>query len=243
MKRQAILIGRTGAANPLAGVNVDLAAYEAFLKSPIGGAWNDEEIKPLLDKGSFVIYKALDDVPEDTFCLVVYAGHAHTNDAGQLVLDIPGGPIYTNENLRTKAALQLTILDCCRDSLRILPPSFPMKLVESAAALDPGACRNEFEHQLVLAKRGHVEILSCSANEKSIEFKQVGGLYSKTLLDEATAWASTTSRGASSTFLSIGMAHSRAAPVVVQSSGRKQHPVVSSKPMNLEMTIPFAVLA
>lgn len=243
MKRHAILIGRTGITNPLAGVEVDLNAYSNFLKSPIGGAWSESEITQLLDKGPFVVHKALNEVPEDAYCLVVYAGHAHTDDNGRLVLDIPGGPTFTNESLRTKASLQLTILDCCRDSQQLLPSKFPMKLVEGATVLNPSRSRAAFEHQLRLAGTGHVEIHSCAANEKSLDFSKSGGLYSQALLNQVTIWAATASRGPTPTFLAIGKAHADAVPVVTQSSGQEQHPKISSDQTDLEMRIPFAVVA
>ena len=79
MTRKAIMIGSPGPRNSatyLKGVDTDLHHFVSFLKSPVGGSWEDEETAGLYNCQSEDLIELFQSTNTD-FLLVYFSGHGH----------------------------------------------------------------------------------------------------------------------------------------------------------------------
>ena len=76
MKRRAILIESSNVTghDDLPGARVDVTNWRNFLKSDLGGAWEDSEIVTLRKPASQEVDLQLN-AGADGYCLVAYSGH------------------------------------------------------------------------------------------------------------------------------------------------------------------------
>jgi hypothetical protein len=112
MKRKALLIGNT---DGLPGVKNDLVNFSEFLKSNIGGAWNDGEIeiKQNVAKSDLQTRLAVMKLQSFDYSIVLFSGHGGFKRTTLLQLNERGETI-DDSALKGLSTRQLSIFDCCR---------------------------------------------------------------------------------------------------------------------------------
>lgn len=212
MQRFAIVIGDNRASTPvLNGVNVDVQNMEAFLRSPRGGAWNDDEILlwpvPELEAVRTELKRARSTYD---YLLIYFAGHGE-NDGRSYVWLNARQAIYVDELAEVSPyarAQRVTVIsDACRKFVHMPedPPlkgaSGPGSDVGGVAATTPAyrqyraSCRDAFSGWLQAAPPGTLTAYSCSRGEKAGD-TPLGGVYSRKLLRRARFWADGEADGA-----------------------------------------------
>jgi len=121
MNRLAIIIGSPSspktpeAGKYLKGVKTDVENIYGFLRSSIGGSWQENELKifsPNPNYSDVLPYlKACKDVD---FAFVYFSGHGYTDtsDKGRVLFNPSQAPYI--KYLATRAKRQITIIDACR---------------------------------------------------------------------------------------------------------------------------------
>lgn len=238
MKRKAILIESSNVAGQteLPGARVDVENWKNFLRSDLGGAWNDSEIITLHKPVSLELAQYLK-TDADCYCFVAFSGHGCD---GHVVLNESwvneGFPIIS---LRPKGNKGTLIVDSCRGLSEAINFSFDAKMAFSnssghAVALNArrgqptifassqelnervllnraGAVikpRQKWEEALNTSSNGIVEMLACSKGEGAGEDPSAGGYYTSLLLQSADIWQES---GTTTTIHSTKDAHDYAA--------------------------------
>lgn len=217
MTRKAILIESSNVKGhtELPGARVDLDNWKSFLKSDLGGAWNDSEIVPLRKPFSAEIENALN-VDSDCYCFVTFSGHGRE---GSVVLNdhYENFPIHL---LRPKSKKGTLIVDSCRGLSRgrTIPLSaaaaFANENLGRRVALNSkygmatefaGASeiseakllknvilrvknRERLDEAVSGKSDGVVEMLACSKGQAAQEDASAGGFYTSLLLQSADLW-------------------------------------------------------
>jgi len=217
MKRKAILIEASDVIglNNLPGARVDVNNWKSFLKSDLGGAWDDAEIVSLNKPQSAVLDKALT-VEPDCYTFVAYSGHGSD---GSVVLNeawINTG--YSTTKLKPKSNKGTLIIDSCRGVSEAKRYSFTKTAFANesahAVALNASmgrsvvfASAHELDERLILNRAGYVirprqiweesikrslagivEMLACSKGQAAEEDPAAGGYYTSLLMQSADLW-------------------------------------------------------
>ena len=247
MKRKALIIGNpgeTGAQNYCQGVNRDLDNYPAFLKQPLGGAWEASEITVLLRPTVSQVRTALADVKAAEYGVVIFAGHAYADVRRNTILELRRSEEMNSLELRAGAPKQTLILDCCR---KLAQEQVLKRLVEAmekkAAVLNRADCRKYYDIQIDRCPTGIAVMWGCAVGETAGDDASNGGYYSTGLLEGASEWArsSNTDPQKNVERWSVVQAHDAAATYVRQRSGGRQTPVLE-KPRS-DPYFPFAIIA
>ena len=219
MTRKAILIESSDVVGErdLPGARVDIANWENFLKSDLGGAWEQSEIVTLHKPTSIDVQHYLD-AGKDHYCFVAFSGHGCD---GTVVLNenwINNG--YPISNLKPKGDQGTLILDSCRGVTDAMLYSF--SATQYAFANDAGhavalnarygrsvqfASAQEMTESLILKRagivnksrekwddalrtksKGLVEMLACAKGQTAGENPSAGGYYTSLLLQSADLW-------------------------------------------------------
>src|SRR6185503_7563070 len=118
MIRKALIIGspgNRGTDDYLPGVVSDLTNYRAFLQSPEGGAWDDGEIKTLLEPKRDDLALGILLIQRANFGMIIFSGHGrHSSVENTTILRISDGLEYKERDLIGLAKKEILILDCCR---------------------------------------------------------------------------------------------------------------------------------
>jgi hypothetical protein len=211
MKRKAILIESSNVSGEtdLPGARVDQKNWENFLKSELGGAWEDYEITTLSKPYCSDVEKLLEE-NKDKYCFVAFSGHGC--DGSVALNDIwKSCPLARIKPRGEKGTL---IVDSCRGVEVAVQHNFSAKQVLIANA-DRGrsvvanARRGELtkfssEASVILEKRyahsaiwrlellksnnGIVQMLACAKGEGAGEDPRAGGYYTSLLLQSADLW-------------------------------------------------------
>ncbi len=205
MKRKAILIESSNVKNQteLPGARVDIANWKNFLKSDLGGAWEDSEIITLNKPYSSDVEENLKN-HSDGYCFVAFSGHGCD---GSVVLNdhIDNFPVGS---LKPKGSQGTLVIDSCRGLSEAINFSFDAKLAfanESAHAVALNArlgrsvifassselskrltllqagvvskFREKWEEHIKKNSNGIVEMVACSKGEAAGEDPLAGGYY------------------------------------------------------------------
>jgi hypothetical protein len=249
MKRKALLIGGPGMRgrdNYLPGVEKDLANYGAFLKTPLGGTWQPEEINSLLSPSKDEVNTAIGALKNVDYSFVVFTGHGfHGKSADETHVELRPGVEMNSIHLRTGAPKHTLILDCCRV---VSKERITEALVKAAAdrqlvTLNPSECRKYFDLRISRCAKGLVVIHACGKDETATENENNGGYYSHELIRGAINWRNEKNIDTSDSLSirSIVRAHEGAADRVKKLTGGRQNPEID-KPRT-EIHFPFAVIA
>src|ERR1700683_71941 len=125
MIRRALIIGHPGTPgkeNYCQGVIRDVANYKSYLKSPLGGMWNEEEINVLDQPNKHIANLCIGMLHQYDYTMTIFCGHGyHSNERSSTILELKPDTDYIDSlALRRGAAKHTLILDCCR---RIERPS------------------------------------------------------------------------------------------------------------------------
>lgn len=237
MKRAALLIG--GLDEDLIGVEADLGNFQAFLRSPAGGAWNASELTILRNPGALQVDVHLSLLKSADYSFVVFAGHGDHHD-GSTRVQLKEGVVISADKLKVGAPKHTLVVDCCRIVTRRTNIAVEALLEKAeSAGLAPSVARAAFDAEVTKCSGGLVTMYSCAVGEGAGEGSD-GGYYSRSLVDGARNWARA-SRGTGDNYkcLSVFDVHNLAEPAVLRLSGNRQHPKIEkprSKPY-----FPFAI--
>lgn len=198
MKRRAILIFNDGGpSNYLPGVKIDKADYLKFLRSPEGGAWEDNEIMVYdnnCDRVSLLAYINLYRQSEQTgYWLIIFSGHGYTNGNDETILELsPGKECSVNEiKAVTNNARRLLIADSCRSVIRAITDSLKRerKLFSDTTSgyTYRQRCKDLYMNQLEKVYRDSFNAaFAAEYNQCANDDDSIGGYYSGELLKAAS---------------------------------------------------------
>lgn len=163
-----------------------ISNYELFLKSNMGGAWEDHQIFIRLEPSLDDLKELISEKNYD-YVLIIMLGHGATQDSKQL-FQINEREIIQAGNLVLDAPKQLIILDTCRNLIKNIPF---IKIQDRIPIFDKGGkypiSREEaqqlFNQSLADCKDGLVVCYACSLGEAAYEY-----YFSKSLLKNAFNW-------------------------------------------------------
>lgn len=185
MKKLALLIGNT---NNLKGVEKDIYDFKTYLKSGIGGAWTEEEIKcafniSLLDLNTYLTNVRKYDWD---YLIFYFSGHGGMDNKGVTHLEINSREETISEcSIVNIAKRQLNIFDCCR--VNVLEPSMLHGIdvrMFSDYSTNLKIYRQIFEKKILAIPPQNVTLYACDKGQKSIDTVS-GGVYTQALLESA----------------------------------------------------------
>ena len=191
MTRKAIMIGSPGPKKTrqyLKGVDTDLHHFLSFLKSPIGGSWEDNEIVGLFKCPSENLVELFQSTYTD-FLLVYFSGHGH-QDLKETNIAINDSESLSVSQLISiiKAPKALIIIDTCRKVLDEEYSSFsgPEYLSFKSTLNQPNS--SEKYMQIISESTDGISIAyACSVGEISKD-TELGGDYTYSLLKTSLEW-------------------------------------------------------
>lgn len=185
MKKLALLIGNT---NNLKGVEKDIYDFKTYLKSGIGGAWTEEEIKcafniSLLDLNTYLTNVRKYDWD---YLIFYFSGHGGMDNKGVTHLEINSRKETISEcSIVNIAKRQLNIFDCCR--VNVLEPSRLDGIDErmfSDYSVNLNIYRKKFEAKILATPPQNITLYACDKGQESIDTFN-GGVYTQALLESA----------------------------------------------------------
>lgn len=249
MNRRALIIsnpGEVGAENYCAGVNKDVESYTRFFRAPIGGLWGTTEVIHHGRPSAADVRRAIADLSRVEYSVVVFSGHGYYSTTSRsTVLELRTGQEIDANELRVRSGRQSLIIDCCREKHPELPREiqFGMRVLKAAAQINPEECRRYYDKRIMECPTELVVLYACGIGQKASDMSETGGIYSHSLLTEASEWAERLEIDTSRNYniLSIATAHERAAARVQRTRGDRQTPAIE-KPRS-EPYYPFCVVA
>jgi hypothetical protein len=242
MTRKAIMIGSPGPKNSatyLKGVDTDLHHFVSFLKAPIGGSWEDEEIAGLYKNPSENFIELFQSTKTD-FLLVYFSGR------GQQDLKETNISINDTESISISQLLSLInapkaliIIDSCRKFIDEEYSSFSgPEYLSFKSLLDQPNTRDRYVQIISESANGIAIAYACSVGEISCE-TELGGSYTYSLLHTSLQWyESQNNEGV----LSIHDANDLADQHLKFRSHFQQNPQIRTLNAQTEkLTLPFAI--
>lgn len=237
--------GNSGSSTYLPGVDLDVENYRDFLKSPIGGAWLDNEIQTLYRSSLKSVERALGRLQASDYSIIIFSGHGeHSEHLDTTMLELNDDDIFDSMDLREGANKRSIIIDCCR----IVAKPLRIKLAELAKANPPSRfnateCRTWYDAQIEECTKGVVVCHSCDVGESAGDDETRGGYYSYDLIMASREWYQSGSFDTTNEYYiySIVDAHLVAKERTARRSGGTQNPVIE-KPRT-KIHFPFAVVA
>ena len=242
MTRKAIMIGSPGPKNTnqhLKGVDTDLNHFVSFLKSPIGGSWEDNEIAELCKCPSENLIELFQSTKTD-FLLVYFSGH------GQQDLNETKIAINDTESISISQLISLIqspkaliIIDSCRKFIDEDYSSFSgPEYLSFKSQLDQPNTRDRYMQIISESDTGIVIAYSCSVGEISND-AELGGFYTYSLLKTSLQWyESQNNEGV----LSISEANDLAHQEFKFKSHFQQNPQIRTLNAQTEkLNLPFAI--
>ncbi|KGC89758.1 caspase domain protein [Burkholderia pseudomallei] len=248
MNRKALIIaspGQRGSDGYLPGVELDMKLYESFLKSPLGGAWHDDEVIVLRDPSKAAVEAAIRAQQSADYSFTAFCGHGrHIGNPGSTHILISQGVEIDSNILRTGSLKHTLILDCCR----VVQPTIVMdsvlaKRAATGPTLSADECRAYFDKRITECAKGLVVMHSCGINETAGETSNEGGYFSSATVRESKKWHQDSNVDTTKNYnvLSVSGVFDLATENVRTRSGRRQNPVIE-KP-RVEKHFPFAIIA
>ena len=245
--RLALLIsspGINGEPDYLSGTKTDLDNYVRFLKSPLGGAWNESEIVALTNPSKIDVDAVIRRQANVDYSFTTFCGHGrHIGTPGSTFVQLNKSTELDSINLRKGAEKHTLVLDCCRvlEPLAIMDSAMDM-MEKRGLSLSASECRKYFDKKIDACATGLVVMVACKVNETAGENIR-GGYYSGGLISGAKNWltGNTTNTKDDYATLTVVAAHERAAESVISLSGGRQRPEIE-KP-RADKQFPFAIIA
>lgn len=191
MTRKAIMIGSPGPKNSatyLKGVDTDLHHFVSFLKSPIGGSWEDEETAGLYKSPSENLIELFQSANTD-FLLVYFSGHGYQDlDETNIAINDTESISISQLISLIKAPKALIIIDCCRTFIDEVYSNFSgPEYLSFKSLLDQTNTRDRFMQRISESMNGIAIAYSCSVGEYSGD-TELGGSYTYSLLKTSLQW-------------------------------------------------------
>jgi hypothetical protein len=191
MTRKAIMIGSPGPKNSatyLKGVDADLHHFVSFLKAPIGGSWEDDEIAGLYNCPSENFIELFQSTKTD-FLLVYFSGHGQ-QDLKETSIAINDTESISISQLTSiiQSPKALIIIDSCRKIIDEDYSSFSgPEYLSFKSLLDQPNTRDRYMQIISNSTNGIAIAYACSIGEISNE-TELGGYYTYSLLKETLQW-------------------------------------------------------
>ena len=242
MTRKAIMIGSPGpknSVNYLKGVDADLHHFVSFLKSPIGGSWEDNEIAGLFKCPSENLIELFQSTYTD-FLLVYFSGHGH-QDLKETNIAINDSESLSVSQLISmiKAPKALIIIDTCRreSDEKYSSISGPEYLSFKSTLNQPNS--SEKYMQIISESTDGISIAyACSVGEISND-TELGGDYTYSLLKTSMEWHENQNN---QSVLSINGANDLAHQYLKFKSNFDQNPqIVTINDKEENLNFPFAI--
>jgi hypothetical protein len=244
MTRKAIMIGSPGpknAATYLKGVDTDLHHFVSFLKSPVGGSWEDEEIAGFYNGPSEYLIELFQSTNTD-FLLVYFAGHGYQDlDETNIAINDTESISISQFISLIKAPKAVIIIDCCRKFIEEAYSSFSgPEYLSFKSLLDQPNTRDRYLQLISESTNGIAIAYSCSVGEYSGD-TELGGSYTYSLLKETLQWyESQNNEGV----LSISEANDLAHQELKFKTNFQQNPQIRMLSVQTEkLNLPFAIKA
>ena len=191
MTRKAIMIGSPGPKNSatyLKGVDSDLHHFESFLKSPVGGSWEDEETAGFYNGPSEYLIELFQSTNTD-FLLVYFSGHVYQDlDETNIAINDTESISISQLISLIKAPKGLIIIDCCRKFIDEEYSDFSgTEYLSFRSLLDQPNTRDRYMQLISESTNGITTAYSCSDGEYSGD-TELGGSYTYSLLKTALQW-------------------------------------------------------
>ena len=185
MKRRALIVGAAYNDPDIPGVYTDLVAWDAFLKSACGGAWDTEEVETLKDPSLKDLNPALRRLAEVDYSFVVFCGHGATVDLGkpwtETILCFGTHGEVSDSQLNPGTPRCTMLLDCCRGLISLSDEQRFLIEGKAASAVDRRGARSAYDEALELAEKGLVTIFAASVGEEASDRRS----FSKQLILQA----------------------------------------------------------
>ena len=242
MTRKAIIIGSPGSKNSttyLKGVDADLLHFAGFLKSPLGGSWENHEITEL----SNCPYQNLIELFQSTnteFLLVYFSGQGQQNLKETIIA------INDNESISVSQLISiiqtpkaLIIIDTCRQFKDDEHSTFSgPKYLSFKSLLDQPNTRDRYLQIISESAPGIAIAYSCSVGEMGSE-TELGGDYTYSLLKTSLEWYANQNN---ESVLSINGANDLTHQYLKFKSNFNQNPqLVTAKSKEKNSNFPFAI--
>jgi hypothetical protein len=146
MDRKALLIGCPGGGGThyLSGVAQDLANYDRYLRSPLGGGWYSSEISTLDYPSAAAVRAAIQSLESIDYSFVLFSGHGYvTSNARSTIVCLRGDEEMDSVTLHIGAKKHTVLLDCCRVVAKpmVLAEDALTRMDSIAKSLRASACR------------------------------------------------------------------------------------------------------
>ena len=179
--------------NYLAGVYSDIRNWSNFLQSNIGGAWEDNEIKEMIDPTDDEVCNEILSLNCD-YTFITYSGHGFfsSSEIETKICLRNSNDIDTDVNIIKLKPLNsrrtTIILDSCRGIEDDLVIESAVPMLEHYAHLKPKRIiyRQLFDYYIQKSERGINVLYSCSIGESANEkMDGSGGYFTSALIDAA----------------------------------------------------------
>lgn len=242
MTRKAIMIGSPGSKNSatyLKGVDTDLHHFVSFLKAPIGGSWEDEEIAGLY-KCPLENFIELFQSTKTDFLLVYFSGHGR-QDLSETKIAINDTESISISQLISiiQSPKALIIIDSFRKLIDEDYSSFSgPEYLSFKSLLDQPNTRDRYMQIISESATGIAIAYACSVGENSGD-TELGGLYTYTLLKETLQWYDNQNNEG---VLTIGVANDLAHHELKFKTNFQQNPQIRTLNNQTEkLNLPFAI--
>jgi hypothetical protein len=242
MTRKAIMIGSPGPKNSatyLKGVDTDLHHFINFLKAPIGGSWEDEEIAGFYKNPSENLFELFQSTETD-FLLVYFSGHGQ-QDLNETLIAINDTESISISQLTSiiQSPKALIIIDSCRKIIDEEYSSFSgPEYLSFKSLLDQPNTRDRYMQIISESATGTAIAYSCSVGE-IINETELGGFYTYSLLKETLQWYESQNNEG---ILSINEANDLAHHELKFKTNFKQNPQIRTLNDQTEkLNLPFAI--
>lgn len=242
MTRKAIMIGSPGPKNSatyLKGVDADLHHFVSFLKAPIGGSWEEEEIAGLYKNPSENLFELFQSTKTD-FLLVYFSGHGR-QDLNETKIAINDTESISISQLSSiiQSPKALIIIDSCRKIIDKDYSSFSgPEYLSFKSLLDQPSTRDRYMQIISESATGIAIAYACSVGEISNE-SELGGFYTYSLLKETLQWYESQNKEG---VLSISEANDLAHEHLKIKSNPQQNPQIRTLNAQTEkLNLPFAI--
>lgn len=192
LTRRAILIGTPNSVyDPVKGAVADVRNFKRFLCLDYGGAWEDAEIRSLLDPTPSQVKAALDAALSCDYVFITFSGHGEHRVGDRLsetVLFLSKGEEFLARELNPGNDRHLVVVDACREVVRLRKGMKLGGIITEAeqAQTDRRRCREMFDAAVSAAGEGRVVMHSCSIGQTAGE-DETGGVFSRLLVEDAVS--------------------------------------------------------
>jgi hypothetical protein len=189
MNRKAILLAASPEGDPVPGVYADLVAFDAFLRSNPGGAWDAKDIFQGKNSTRDEVLCAIQAAKAADYSLVYFAGHGEIVKMGlpwaEARMLLGSRETISERDLNSGSPRCTLILDCCQ---RASEEDEKALLIQPSTLLEHGEGCSEFrdlyQKTLVTAESGIVKVCTVACGSALADTHS----FTQHLLNESSAW-------------------------------------------------------